>query len=179
MKKRIQEARIIWGHPAIGKTTYLETHQDILEWDQEVNPKRDAFIRDQIDPEHKMDIESEEYRNMKQLYMGEEWRTHPEYIEFLTTEWENLKQRADREGKRLFASPAPLLEIGIDDFDLFVNMPEKFFLERNQKRGSSRIGSMSWKQVINDQLVKVDPDKVITTEQYFSDFMEDNYGLDR
>ena len=106
-----------------------------------------------------------------------EWRSHPEYVEFLTNEWEKLKARARKEGKRLFASPAPLLEIGIDDFDLFVNLPEKVFLERNEQRGGTYLGSIGWKQIVNNLLTKVDQDKIVTTDKYFSEFMRENLGV--
>ena len=176
IKEKLESARIIWGHPAIGKTTYLERNQDILEWDQEVNDKRNEFFRDQIDPEHKLDPSSKEYKQLRSQYMSE-WREHPEYVKFLTDEWEKLKERARRENKRLFASPAPLLEIGADDFDLYVNIPEKSFLERNIGRGGTPLGSMGWKQIVNDALVRVDPDKIVTTDKYFSEFMRDNLGV--
>ena len=176
IKEKLESARIIWGHPAIGKTTYLERNQDILEWDQEVNDKRNRFFRDQIDPEHKLDSSSKEYKQLRSQYMSE-WREHPEYVKFLTDEWENLKERARRENKRLFASPAPLLEIGADDFDLYVNIPEKSFLERNTRRGGTPLGSMGWKQIVNDALVRVDSDKIVTTDKYFSEFMRDNLGV--
>lgn len=176
IKEKLESARIIWGHPAIGKTTYLERNQDILEWDQEVNDKRNRFFRDQIDPEHKLDPSSKEYKQLRSQYMSE-WREHPEYVKFLTDEWENLKERARKENKRLFASPAPLLEIGADDFDLYVNIPEKSFLERNTRRGGTPLGSMGWKQIVNNALVRVDPDKIVTTDKYFSEFMRDNLGV--
>lgn len=176
IKRLLKEARIIWGHPAIGKTTYLERNQDILEWDQEVNPKRNEFIRNQIDPEHKLDVASKEYKNLRSAYMAD-WRNHPEYVKFLTDEWEALKKRAQREGKKLFASPTPLLEIGINDFDMFVALPQKVFLERNRQRGGTPMGSLGWKQVVDDALTRVDPDKIVYTDKYFSEFMRDNLGV--
>lgn len=179
-RKRIKEllnsARVIWGHPAIGKTTYLERNQDILEWDEEVNERRNRFFRDQIDPEHKMDINSREYKQLRSNYMSS-WRNHPEYIEFLTKEWNALLNRAKREGKRVFASPLPLLEMFADEMDLVVNIPENTFLQRNMQRGGTPLGSMGWKQSINRALMGIDSNKVVTTDKYFSDFMRDNLGV--
>lgn len=176
IKDLLNSARIIWGHPAIGKTTYLERNQDILEWDQEVNPKRNKFFREQIDPNHEMDINSSEYKQLRSQYMLE-WKNHPEYIEFLIREWNNLKRRAERENKRIFASPLPLLELFSDEMDLIVNIPENSFLQRNTKRGGTPLGSMGWKQAINRVLTSIDQDKIITTEKYFSDFIRDNLGV--
>ena len=172
VRERIKKAKIIWGHPAIGKTKYLEGRQDILEWDQEVNERRNEFFREQIDPNHRLDPDSKEYKSLRSQYMNE-WRDRPEYVEFLTREWEALKKRAEKENKKIFASPGPLLEIGADDFDLYLNIPEKEFLERNIERGGTKLGSMGWKQVINRGLVQADPDKVITTKEFFSEIMKE------
>ena len=174
LKRKLQNAQIIWGHPAIGKTTYLERNDDILEWDELVNPKRDEFFKQQIDPNNKMS--EEEYKVARSKYM-EEWREHPEYVEFLTREWNNLVARARREGKRLFASPLPLLEIGRKDFDLVVALNHRDFMERNQSREGTFIGSLGWKQNIAEALLRIDPSKVEFTEDYFSDFMRNNLGV--
>lgn len=176
VKDLVNRAKIIWGHPAIGKTTYLENNQDILEWDQEVNEKRNRFIREQIDPSYSMDITSTEYKKLAQEYLRE-WSSHPEYVEFITTEWNNLKQRAFIEGKKLFASPLVLAQLFKDDFDLFVALPEKQFLERDIARGNYRGSSLGWKQAINDLLVEVNQDKLVYTTKYFSDFMRDTLGV--
>ena len=176
LKRKVQNAKIIWGHPAIGKTTYLERNDDIIEWDAEVNEKRDTFFRDQIDPEHKLDMESREYKNLRSEYMNT-WQSHPEYVNFLIKEWTALKKKAEKENKRIFASPAPLMVLFEDDFDLFVALPEKVFLERNKERGGKHLSSMGWKQIINKNLVLVDPNKVVYTDKYFSEFIRDTLGV--
>lgn len=175
-RKKLQNAKIIWGHPAIGKTTYLETHDDIIEWDEWINPERNLFFREQIDPEHKLDTNSSEYKLLRSKYMAE-WKEHPEYIKFLKEKWEWLKNKAKRENKRIFASPAPLLELFKDDFDLFVVLPEKEFMIRNQQRGGQYYASLGWKQIIADKLVNVDKSKILETSDYFSDFMK-KYSLE-
>ena len=171
--ERVKNAKIIWGHPAIGKTTYIEKHKDeILEWDEEVNPKRDMFINSQVDPNGT--LTDEERRQKKREYMRD-WKDHPEYIAFLTREWENLKARAKKENKQIFASPTPLLNLFMDDFDLFLNLTEHEFLQRNQAReAGGYYSSLGWKQAINDALVRVNPDKLVTTDKYFSQIMGDD-----
>lgn len=176
LRSKLQNARVIWGHPAIGKTTYMERNDDILEWDEIVNVKRDDFIRNQIDPGHKMDITSTEYKDLRSDYMAK-WREHPEYINFLTQEWQNLLARGKRENKRIFASPLPLLEIGRDDFDLIVAINNRDFQERNEGRGNSTLGSRGWKMNIDEALLLQDPSKVEYTDDYFSDFMRNNLGV--
>ena len=176
LKRKVQNAKIIWGHPAIGKTTYLNRNNDIIEWDAEVNDKRNEFFRNQIDPEHKLNPESQEYKNLRSEYMNT-WQSHPEYINFLIKEWTALKKKAEKENKRIFASPAPLMVLFEDDFDLFVALPEKVFLERNKERGGKHLSSMGWKQIINKNLVLVDPNKVVYTDKYFSEFIRDTLGV--
>lgn len=176
LKNKLQNARVIWGHPAIGKTTYLERNDDILEWDDLVNKKRNEFLRNQIDPSHTMDIESKEYKHLRSEYMMN-WKKHPEYVKFLTDEWNNLIARAKRENKRVFASPLPLLEIGRKDIDLIVALGDRTFTERDIQRGNTLYGSRGWKQNIDKELLKQDPTKIVYTEDYFSDFMRKNLGV--
>lgn len=176
LKNKLQNARVIWGHPAIGKTTYLERNNDILEWDDLVNEKRNEFLRNQIDPNHTMDVKSREYKHLRSKYMAN-WKNHPEYVEFLTREWNNLIARAKRENKRVFASPLPLLEIGRKDIDLIVALNDKDFTERNKQRGGEEYSTRGWKQAIDRELVQQDPSKVVYTEDYFSDFMRKNLGV--
>ena len=176
LKNKLQNARIIWGHPAIGKTTYLERNDDILEWDDLVNAKRNEFLRNQIDPNHTMDIKSKEYKQLRSEYMMS-WKEHPEYVKFLTDEWNNLIARAKRENKRVFASPLPLLEIGKKDIDLIVALNDRDFTERNKQRGGNEYGTRGWKQSIDKELLKQDPTKIVYTEDYFSDFIRKNLGV--
>lgn len=176
LKNKLQNARVIWGHPAIGKTTYLERNDDILEWDDLVNKKRNEFLRNQIDPSHTMDIESKEYKHLRSEYIMN-WKKHPEYVKFLTDEWNNLIARAKRENKRVFASPLPLLEIGRKDIDLIVALGDRTFTERDIQRGNTLYGSRGWKQNIDKELLKQDPTKIVYTEDYFSDFMRKNLGV--
>ena len=176
LKNKLQNARVIWGHPAIGKTTYLERNDDILEWDDLVNKKRNEFLRNQIDPSHTMDIESKEYKHLRSEYMMN-WKKHPEYVKFLTDEWNNLIARAKRENKRVLASPLPLLEIGRKDIDLIVALGDRAFTERDLQRGNTLYSSRDWKQSIDKELLKQDPTKIVYTEDYFSDFMRKNLGV--
>lgn len=173
-KEKVQNARIIWGHPALGKTTYLDKNSDILEWDDLVNDKRTKFIRNVIDPNRL--LSEKEFKAKQSEYMAD-WKNHPEYIEFLTRKWDNLVARAKKENKRLFASPIALLEIGAKDIDLVVALNNRDFIERNMQRGDSEAGSKNWKQNIDKQLVTVDPEKIVYTDKYFSEFIRDNLGV--
>ena len=176
LKEKVANAKVIWGHPALGKTTYLERNDDILEWDDLVNNKRNAFFREQIDPNHTMDPNSIEYKHLRSVYMAT-WKQHPEYVDFLTREWNNLIERARRENKRVFASPLPLLEIGRNDIDLIVALDDKTFRERDLGRGNTEVSNRGWKQNIDKELVNQDPSKVFYTSDYMSDFMRKYVGV--
>ena len=123
-----------------------------------------------------MDIKSKEYKQLRSEYMMS-WKEHPEYVKFLTDEWNNLIARAKRENKRVFASPLPLLEIGKKDIDLIVALNDRDFTERNKQRGGNEYGTRGWKQSIDKELLKQDPTKIVYTEDYFSDFMRKNLGV--
>lgn len=99
------------------------------------------------------------------------WEQHPEYIEFLTTEWKNLLERGKKEGKTIFASPLPLLRLFPSTFNLILAINSRDFIQRNTQRGGGLTETRQWKQAINDVLVKVDPEKIIFTNEYFADFM--------
>lgn len=176
IREKMKSARVIWAHPAIGKTTYLESNNDILEWDDIVNKRKNAFLRSKIDPEHKMDIESLDYKRKRSKYLAE-WRNHPDYIQFLTTEWTNLLERAKRENKRVFTSVLPLLEIGRNDIDLIVALNYRDFKERNMQRGGGEYQSIGWKQNIDEELLTQDPSKIVYTDKYFSEFMREYLGV--
>ena len=169
-RMKFQNSKVIWGHPTIGKTKYLETHDDILEWDKEINTKKNEFIAQQIDPNNELSRTSEEYIYKRREYMTN-WEQHPEYIEFLTTEWKNLLERGKKEGKTIFASPLPLLRLFPSTFNLILAINSRDFIQRNTQRGGELTETRQWKQAINDVLVKVDPEKIIFTNEYFADFM--------
>lgn len=168
LSDRIQNSNIIWGHPAIGKTTYLETRNDIIEWDKEVNPKRNEFIRQQIDPNNELD--SKTFNAKKQEYM----KNHDSditYQRFLKREWEALKRKAARENKKIFASPLPLLKMFPQDFDLVINLNHRTFLKNNMNRGGKYNSTLDWKYAINEVMRAIPRDKVFNTEKYMSELV--------
>lgn len=162
---------IIFGHPGIGKTYYTSQNDDIIDWDNEVNDLRDEFIRELIDPEHKLDVRSQDYKKRKNDVMIN-YRNYPEYIDFLTEHWRRVTEKARREGKRLFASPTPLLDLFRNDFDKFIVMDEQTALSRMEQSGeTSANNNRLWKQSIDRILSEIDPSKLIYTKDYLTDFM--------
>ncbi len=166
---RIKRSNIIWASPTIGKTTYIKDHKnEIIEWDEEVNSKRNAFIKEQIDPNNIMT--KDEYNIAKSEYMAN-INEHPEYVDFITKAWNSLKEKAKRENKKIFASPLPLLKLFPNDFDLIINSNENAFFKRNISRGGKEYSTRRWKQDINNVLTNLNKDKIVTTDLYFSDLM--------
>ena len=110
---------IVFGHPAIGKTYSLESgkYKDkIIDWDVEFNKKRDKWIE-----EHSNTVKgTPEYKKARNEYLIYP-ENHPDYVEFLTKEWERVKNKAKKEGKILFASPHTLLKMFPQDFNRIIN----------------------------------------------------------
>jgi hypothetical protein len=177
--KKLKNAKVIWAHPAIGKTEYLKRATNILDWDAEVGEKRDRFVREQVRESPKawaLSTDSDEFKELVREYMAN-WTEHPEYIEFLKENWEKLKDRAKRENKVVFTSVLALMELYPDDFDLYLNSPEKTFREHNRQRGGKFYQTLRWKQTINRYLSQVDADKILTSDKYLREIYRDILGV--
>jgi len=158
--------KIIWGHPAIGKTTMLESNPDaFIDWDNEFNRQRDSWIADKSNTT----LGSPEFKQARNEYMIN-YDNHKDYIKFVTDEWNKAKEKATNEGKQLIASPHMLLNLFPNDFDKIVNLDDKTFLDRAIKRSNGdETNSKLWKEGINKTLKKVDKNKLITTDKFIGD----------
>lgn len=178
--KRLQGAQIIWGHPALGKTTYLMANPDsIIEWDNEFNPIRNKFIADTLgdgsqEAKQKFLFEAQNYITGAGEYDNSLTNAYEQYKQMLITNWENAKEKARTQGKKLFASPAILPILFRDDFDLFLTMDEQTFLQRKPQ-------GLAWKQSI-DRILNSDESIVSKTinvgNLYMSDIMALNDSFD-
>ena len=178
--ERLQKAQIIWGHPALGKTTYLQANPDsIIEWDNEFNPIRNQFIanilgNDSQEAKQQFLIEAQNYITGSGEYNAKLANIYEQYKQMLTDNWELAKQKARSQGKKLFASPTILPILFRNDFDLFLTMDEQTFLQ-------SRPNSLAWKQSI-DRILNSDQsiiDKTINVGNlYMSDIMALNDDFD-
>ena len=119
----IKPGNIIFGHPAIGKTYSLESgkYKDkLIDWDEEFNTKRDKWIED-----HSNTVKgTPEYKKARNEYLIYPER-HPDYVEFIKSEWERVKNKVKKEGKILFASPHNLLKMFPQDFNRIINLKVK------------------------------------------------------
>ena len=128
---QIKSTDVIFGHPAIGKTYSFEKGKfkdKFIDWDVEFNSKRDKWIEQHSNtkkgtPEYKI------ARNEYLIYPEK----HPDYIKFITDEWNRVKEEAKKQNKVLFASPHTLLKLFPQDFTKIINLSTEDFIKRNTK----------------------------------------------
>ncbi|HQJ57084.1 MAG TPA: hypothetical protein PLH46_05525 [Caldisericia bacterium] len=158
--------KIVWGHPAIGKTTMLESNPDaFIDWDNKFNRKRDSWIANKSNTV----IGTPEFKKARNEYMIN-YNNHKDYIAFVTEEWSKAKEKANKENKTLIASPHMLLNLFPIDFDKVITMNDKTFMDRAIKRsGGDEINSKLWKEGINETLKSVDKSKIIETDKFIND----------
>ena len=170
---------IVFGHPAIGKTYSLESgkYKDkIIDWDVEFNEKRDKWIED-----HSNTVKgTPEYKKARNEYLIYP-ENHPDYVEFLTEEWERVKSKTKKEGKILFASPHNLLKMFPQDFDRIINLKDEDFVKRNIERGGKERESKLWKEGINETISNTTgiPVEYLNENQYFEDYLNKHLGISK
>lgn len=167
----LKPGMIIFGHPGIGKTYAIEhaLHKGkFIDWDVEFNEKRDKWIEEHSGTKKG----TPEYKKARNKYMIHP-EEHPEYMEFITQEWNRVKNKTKQEGKILFASPHNLLKSFTSDFDLIINLDQSDFVQRNMQRGGDQESSLLWKQGIDETISNVSGIRTITLKQgeYLSDFL--------
>lgn len=170
---------IIFGHPAIGKTYSLESgkYKDkIIDWDVEFNEKRDKWIED-----HSNTVKgTPEYKKARNEYLIYP-ENHPDYVEFLTEEWERVKNKVKKEGKILFASPHNLLKMFPQDFNRIINLKDDDFIKRNIGRGGKEKESKLWKEGINETISNTTgiPVEYLNENQHFEDYLNKYIGVSK
>ena len=149
----IQPGEIIFGHPAIGKTYSFEQgkYKDkFIDWDVEYNQKRDKWIEDHSNTK----LGTPEYKKARNEYLIYP-ENHPDYVEFITDEWERVKAKAKNEGKILFASPHTLLKFFPQDFTRIINLEKTDFIKRNTDRGGKNKEGAMWKEGIDETIANI------------------------
>lgn len=170
---------IVFGHPAIGKTYSLESGEykdKIIDWDVEFNEKRDKWIED-----HSNTVKgTPEYKKARNEYLIYP-ENHPDYVEFLTEEWERVKSKTKKEGKILFASPHNLLKMFPQDFNRIINLKDDDFIKRNIGRGGKEKESKLWKEGINETISNTTgiPVEYLNENQYFEDYLNKYIGVSK
>jgi hypothetical protein len=105
--KAKSKTAVIWVHPAMGKTYTVENTQykdQIMDWDVEFNRRRDAWIARQSGTE----IGTSFFKIARNEYQIN-WKNHEDFQEFVTKEWNRVKELANKQNKILVASPHMLL----------------------------------------------------------------------
>ena len=158
--------KIVWGHPAIGKTTMLESNPNaFIDWDNEFNIKRDNWIASKSNTK----IGTPEFKKARNEYMIN-YNSHKDYVAFVKEEWNKAKEKANKENKTLIASPHMLLNLFPNDFDKVITMSDKTFMDRAIKRsGGDEVNSKLWKEGINKTLQSIDKSKIIETDKFIND----------
>ena len=175
----IKPGNIIFGHPAIGKTYSLESgkYKDkLIDWDEEFNTKRDKWIED-----HSNTVKgTPEYKKARNEYLIYPER-HPDYVEFIKSEWERVKNKVKKEGKILFASPHNLLKMFPQDFNRIINLKDDDFIKRNIGRGGKEKESKLWKEGINETISNTTgiPVEYLNENQYFEDYLNKYIGVSK
>ena len=78
----------------------------IIDWDVEYNAIRDQWIAEHSNTK----IGTKKFNEAKYEYLVN-YEKYPDYVQFLTENWERIKQIAKQENKILVASPHSLLRI--------------------------------------------------------------------
>ena len=168
LSQRIKDASILWVHPAMGKTHYIQNGNDVIDWDDEFLEKKVNLVK-QLAKKHNVEpvvinTNVSDYKKLSDLYYSE---------------WERVKEKARAENKKIITGSLDLLTMFKEDFEVFINLPQQTFIERNMARSETNnyYGSLAWKQGLNNQLITVDSNDVYTTTKYFSEIMREAYGL--
>jgi hypothetical protein len=120
--KTKNKTSIIWAHPGIGKSYVVENTKykhRIMDWDVEFNARRDVWIAQQTNTQ----IGTPEFKTAKTDYQVN-WKDKPDFIEFVSKEWDRIKRKANNENKILVASPHMLLELFGQDFNKVLTLGE-------------------------------------------------------
>jgi hypothetical protein len=177
--------KIIWGHPAIGKS-YAAKKVKMIDFDSYklgINKKYNLYIAPGLsDTELRTDDKTREAR--------ENWRYEKSenaelWNQFIRNTWQQAKKDAKEQGAILFASDLLVLREFGNEVDKALTMPDELFFERSKQRNNfieGELGTKVWKgnlnKAINDFKEEFGENKVINTEKYLSDlFIEDNQNI--
>lgn len=156
--------RVIYGHPAIGKTYAKARHDSFLSFDDDYGNAIKGFIDKRL-----------KEGQTRQDYKRE---APEEYRQFLLGLYETAKARANEEGKRLFFSDSILLqaldETGrLEEIDKALSMNPDEFVDRSRNRGEvDDANTKDWKNKIDLYLNKI-PDRIVNVgRNYLLDILD-------
>lgn len=151
--------RIIWGHPALGKTTARQ-EKDFLDFDSDFKP----LVAKKLGlPE-----------GQQNSIALNEWRKTGDAEQFnqaMREVWDIAKAQARQQNKMLLVSDMLFLKENSSDFDRIINIPSETFIKRAEGRGDDVASLKTWKNNINKALQGVAQNKIITTDKYLSELL--------
>lgn len=168
----LRSNEIVFGHPGIGKTFSFEKGKyknKFIDWDVEFNGKRDKWIE-----KHSNTVKgTEAYKKVRNEYLIYPEK-HKDYSNFITNEWNRVKEKAKLENKILFASPHTLLKMFPEDFTRIINLSTSDFIQRNVGRGGKEIESRMWKNGIDKTINSISNTPVIIFNkgEYLEDYLD-------
>jgi hypothetical protein len=150
--------KIIWGHPAIGKTTAKEKN-NFLDFDTDFKP----LVAKKLGlPENQ--------QNSISLNKWRETGNAEEFNKAMREVWAIAKTQAKEQNKILMVSDMIFLKENESDFDKIINIPDNVFTQRAFKRGDDVDSLQNWKNNINKVLNNIkNKSKIIITDKYLSD----------
>lgn len=147
--------KIIFGHPAIGKTFLRQSNNNIIDFDSDYKS-----------------------RISKQLGIADDFRArqawrkeNPDvWKEMIRKQWKDAVAESKATGKTLVVSDMIILREFEDDLDRVITTSEETFLKRATQRGdSNHDANVSWKNNLDEAISKVNQNKVVSTDKYLSE----------
>ena len=157
---RIANARVIWGHPGIGKTEYYKNNKNVIDFD--------SVYKHRINKELGLPEGAEERKKWRREHRDE-------YRQKILSLFDEAVKDAEKQGKQLLVSDMVVLQEREDALDLITQMSEDTFAKRSVQRNEPYDNNKKlWKTDIDESIAKVsDKSKVVNTEKYLSELYED------
>lgn len=156
--------RIVYGHPAIGKSYLKARHDSFISFDDDYGDAIKRFIDERLQ-------EGQTRRDYKK-------EAPEEYKQYLLGLYETAKARANSENKRFFFSDQVLLEaldeVGkLEQIDRVLNIKEEEFVERSRNRGETDDeNTKDWKRGIDTYISKLSDRTVDVGRYYLGDILD-------
>lgn len=178
--KASYEVPIIYKHPKLGLSTFLEQHPEasnyMLDFDDLFNNVRNQYISEQTGVERYIDkIDDEGYvytdTNPEFAQVKNQWlidhANDPAYLQLLEDAWKKAKLKAKEENKMLFCSNTGILKQFPTDF-------KKAFVMSDEE-AISRGMDADWKVSVNEGLNRLIVPKIEAKSGEYFDKMASSY----
>lgn len=165
---------LVWAHPGIGKSYSIEQGKfsdKIIDWDIEFNRIRDQWIAEHSNTK----IGTQKFNKAKYEYLVN-FQNYPDFVQFITENWNKVKQKTIQEKKILVASPHSLLKMFSNEFDEIIDLPQNIFVNRNMQRGGTEEDSISLKNDLDATIKSLDNPNIVSTNQYLEEILSDVFN---